>query len=352
MTDMALCVKNTIRLRSGLWFDFQDPRAEQVSLEDIAGSLSKLCRFGGHGNRFYSVAEHSYHCAMQAAEDGLAIAAQVAVLFHDASEAYAGDVVKPLKVMLPDYEEIESRVEASIAERFKIDFERHRATIREIDRSMLIAERNAMFSEDGTEWTGEHEVRPLEVQFQFWQPHVAEAKFTRLANDLLSQQTSGMVAFTGVARAGKDEAGQALIDEGYVRRCFGDIIKRQVDPLVRQYLGFSAFTQNDAEKNQIRAVLEHWGDSNYDGIMAEYFDDLPKRCVNTRLVRVREAQEWRKRGGIVVEIKRIGYGPASNWERDCLNELRQAGMIDHTILNDGSIEDLQAKVRSYCLEIA
>ena len=114
-----------------------------------------------------------------------------------------------------------------------------------------------------------------------------------------------LIALTGYARAGKDEAAKPLIDAGWARRCFGDVIKRQIDPIVREYLNFSAFTENDGQKQQIRPILEQWGEVNYDGIMLEFFESLPPRCVNTRLCRVREAREWRKRGGIVVEVRRM-----------------------------------------------
>lgn len=35
------CVNNTIRLRSGLYFDLADPKPEQFTFADIAGALSK-----------------------------------------------------------------------------------------------------------------------------------------------------------------------------------------------------------------------------------------------------------------------------------------------------------------------
>jgi hypothetical protein len=35
------------------------PNAADVYLFDIAHALSNLCRYGGHAQRFYSVAEHS-----------------------------------------------------------------------------------------------------------------------------------------------------------------------------------------------------------------------------------------------------------------------------------------------------
>ena len=100
-----------------------------------------------------------------------------------------------------------------------------------------------------------------------------------------------LIAFAGYAREGKDAAAQRLITSGWKRCAVGDIIKRQMDPLINHHLGFSAFTEDDTQKKQIRPILEQWGEVNYDGVMREFFDTLPSRAVNTRLVRLREAKE-------------------------------------------------------------
>lgn len=152
------------------------------------------------------------------------------------------------------------------------------------------------------------------------------------------------IAFVGFGNVGKDEAAKALYLLLFHKCAFGDIIKRQIDPLVQKYFGFSAFTENDGEKARIRPILEQWGEVNYDAITEEFFRNLPERAVNTRLVRVREARQWKDRGGIIVEIQRPGVGPATDWERDRLDELCAAGLIDYTIENDGTPEQLQQKV--------
>lgn len=171
------CVKNTIRLRSGLYFDLADPQPEQFTLKDIAGALSKICRFGGQCERFYSVAEHCYHCSM------VAESVPLALLLHDAAEAFCGDVVKPLKNMLADYGPIEQRIENVIAAKYGgLDFEQ--PEVREIDQAMLIAERRAMFSADSVKWTGEDSVRRLDIWFECWGPAQAEAKFMSRAKQL------------------------------------------------------------------------------------------------------------------------------------------------------------------------
>ncbi len=171
------CVRNTIKLASGRYFDLLDPQPAQLELGDIAAALSKLCRFGGHCRRFYSVAQHSVLCAVQARHDGLTRDEVKAVFLHDASEAFVGDVVKPLKIALPQYQEIEARVAAAIGQRFGIDFAAHAAAIEKIDRELLIAERRALF--DGYEvlWTGELDIRGLDIDFEYWPPDAAEALF-------------------------------------------------------------------------------------------------------------------------------------------------------------------------------
>jgi 5'-nucleotidase len=175
------CVGNTIRLRSGLYLDLADPQPDQFEFSDIAGALSKICRFGGQCERFYSVAEHSWHAAKVAESDSLPLDTQAAVLMHDAAEAFIGDVVKPLKVMLSDYLAIEQRMEAAIAEKFTLDFEREKYSIREIDHAMLIAERQVLFSPDCNSWVGQSEARKIKLHVQCWEPSMAELRFASRA---------------------------------------------------------------------------------------------------------------------------------------------------------------------------
>lgn len=103
--------------RSGQLIDIMNPTADTIDLEDIASALSHVCRFGGQVNQFYSVAQHSvlvsYLCDPEYAMYGL---------LHDASEAYIGDVIKPLKNILGDvYEDIETKFTYAIFDKFNLD---------------------------------------------------------------------------------------------------------------------------------------------------------------------------------------------------------------------------------------
>lgn len=100
---------------SGRQFFLLSPTPESIAIEDIAHALSMICRWGGHTKKFYSVAQHSVHVSYLLTPD-LALQG----LLHDATEAYVGDVVRPLKVLLADYDAIEALVWEAIAAKFNL----------------------------------------------------------------------------------------------------------------------------------------------------------------------------------------------------------------------------------------
>ncbi len=161
-----------------------------------------------------------------------------------------------------------------------------------------------------------------------------------------------MVAFAGYAGTGKDTAALALIQRGYQRRCFGDVIKDLFDPLVRQHLGFSAHTGDRTQKAKIRELLVHGGEAFYDVVSQRFFDavddliEQDRRVVNTRLCRPPEAREWQRRGGIIVELVRPGCGPAEPMEAQWLEEIRALGLIAATVVNNADVETLHLQVLS------
>jgi len=101
-----------ILTRTGRRFDLLAPKADQVSTLDIAHALSQLCRFNGHTSRHYSVAQHSLLVASIVPAEH-----QLAALLHDATEAYVGDMTRPLKALLPDFSAIEHGIWLAICER-------------------------------------------------------------------------------------------------------------------------------------------------------------------------------------------------------------------------------------------
>jgi len=176
-TDAFGCLANTIKVAAGHYVDLSNPTPNMIDIDSIAIALGRICRFGGHCPRFYSVAEHSVHATELARKAGMKTDIMRAVLLHDAAEAYIGDVVKPLKIILPGYAEIERRIEKAIAERFNVDFERYYISIRTCDRLMLKAEKRSMWPNDSHEWHGFNEIPTADVDFQYYRPETAAEVF-------------------------------------------------------------------------------------------------------------------------------------------------------------------------------
>lgn len=178
------CIGNSINVAAGHYVDLSNPDPATIEIQSIAASLSKICRFGGHSPQFYSVAEHCVHATGIAAAEGFKGDTLIAVLMHDAAEAYIGDMVKPLKVMMPEFVAIERKLESAIEQAFGIDFSFHANEIRRFDRAMLKAEKIAMWPQHQREWQGFQSIEDTVVSFRFWTPSQAEAAFLSMARAL------------------------------------------------------------------------------------------------------------------------------------------------------------------------
>jgi hypothetical protein len=89
-----------IQTFSGRKFDFEDPRAEDVHIADIAHALSLIPRFAGHTEFPYSVAQHSLFVADIVERCLGRPEFALEALLHDAPEAYYGDITRPMKALL------------------------------------------------------------------------------------------------------------------------------------------------------------------------------------------------------------------------------------------------------------
>lgn len=104
-------IRPDILTASGHYYDYTK-MDNLISGVDIARALSRICRFGGQLRpdvEFYSVAQHSVIVSYLVPHEHALHA-----LFHDAAEAYIGDMMRPLKNLLPDYKAIEKSVEAEV----------------------------------------------------------------------------------------------------------------------------------------------------------------------------------------------------------------------------------------------
>ena len=155
---------------TGRQFYPMDPHPNDVDRLDIAHALSLLCRYNGHIQRFYSVAEH---CVLMS--EAVAPEHALWALLHDATEAYVGDMIRPLKRSMPDYRAAEDRVMRAISVRFGIP-DAMPAEVKDADNRILLTERDALMPPSGHTW-GQDGLVPLPVTIHAWPPHVAEARY-------------------------------------------------------------------------------------------------------------------------------------------------------------------------------
>lgn len=176
--------------RSGRKFDLNNPTADMVDPADIAHSLSMQCRFNGHTSSFYSVAQHCNLVAdLVPAED------QLAALLHDATEAYVGDMVRPLKEGMRDYAErmgvtelyaeTESAVWIAICMRFDLD-PILPDSVKHADLAALATEKRDLMPYHPEPWPCLADIEPHPAYIDTWQPSYAAIHYHQRLLQLLS----------------------------------------------------------------------------------------------------------------------------------------------------------------------
>lgn len=147
-----------IQTYTGRRFTPTDPLVNAIVLEDIAHPLSMQCRFSGHTDHFYSVAQHSvlvsYICDAKDALWGL---------LHDASEAYIVDIPRPVKHCLKEYVALEKVMQEAICDRFKLDKEMPESVKKADDLLLMTEARDLISPRDG--WGYDH-IKPLPFNIQ------------------------------------------------------------------------------------------------------------------------------------------------------------------------------------------
>ena len=182
---------NWMQTYTGNRFFPLNPSPEDFNLLDIAHSLSLQCRYNGHVIKFYSVAEHCVHVSMAVeAEFGRELA--LWGLLHDASEAYVGDMVRPLKLKMVSFIEVEIRILWSMADAFGLDAPTTVNSetmcpipqeILAVDTRILVDEKAAIMTSSMHRWdiTG---MMPVNAPIQCWSPEDAEREFVKRFEDL------------------------------------------------------------------------------------------------------------------------------------------------------------------------
>src|ERR1035437_402751 len=102
-TDTAYRAATFIETYTGRAFWPLEPTMDALSVIDIAHALSNQCRYSGHVQFFYSVAQHCCLLAGWLADHGGSALDCLQILMHDAPEAYLVDIPRPVKQYMPQY---------------------------------------------------------------------------------------------------------------------------------------------------------------------------------------------------------------------------------------------------------
>ena len=157
------------------------PKPEDVSIIDIAHSLSNQCRYSGATSALYSTAQHccllsnyvEKHMKGSTALDALQI------LMHDSAEAYLVDVPRPVKQHMPEYRKWDKTITMVIRSWLGIGDVPIPEWQDELDSRIIVDERAQLMSDSGLDWMHDpsHGVYPLGIFIVPWSPQVAEQQF-------------------------------------------------------------------------------------------------------------------------------------------------------------------------------
>jgi len=154
------------------------PKIEDIVLEDIAHSLSLTCRYNGHTNTFYSVAEHCVRLSLIEHKSS-----EQWRLMHDASEAYLGDIITPVKLLLRSFRPIEQNFHSLIAQKFNLNLKDYNHQVMLAEMILLATEaRDLMNVNPALDWGMKTE--PLKEVIKPWPWMRAKKEFLQRAKEL------------------------------------------------------------------------------------------------------------------------------------------------------------------------
>lgn len=167
---------------SGRTFSFEEP---VFNFNDIAMSLAKTCRYGGHTKDFlhYSTAEHCVHMGRTAKKDGRSRHDVWNVIMHDCTEGYIMDMVRPLKNRIPMYREFEDHLFTLMAPVFGLT-DPMPGFVKEYDNRILMDEKAQVMALSARPWNFPPELTPLGVKIECWDSKTAYTEFVKIAKEV------------------------------------------------------------------------------------------------------------------------------------------------------------------------
>lgn len=158
-----------------------------------------------------------------------------------------------------------------------------------------------------------------------------------------------IIGIAGYAQVGKDTAGRGLVEAGFQRFAFADVLKDEVNAMLRA-VGIADDTHQELQKKFWRDFLVFWG-AKRRAISPDYWigkleASIRSLHVNIVITDVRYLNEvkWiESLGGQVIYLSRPGYGPANEEEKQSFDAIRSSANLVE-VCNDASIPGLWSKV--------
>lgn len=141
-----------IELRSGKYWDYINPKEEDVDVENIAYSLSKEPRFSNQLDADWSVLQHVLLVRALLELVGESKELQYEGLHHDNPEAYFRDLPSPLKTLLKDYRRYYRKTAKVMELYFKTKMIEQTAEVEAMDKYSQNIER-ILFAPGQPTWT-------------------------------------------------------------------------------------------------------------------------------------------------------------------------------------------------------
>lgn len=167
-----------ILTRHGHKFDPLNPDPRTFDIRDIAHALANICRFTGHTQSFYSVAEHSWRMSFIVPPEHAFTA-----LMHDATEAYLADIARPVKPHLVNYQDIEAGLWLALTKVYPLPAKLP-LIVEQADLIMLATEKRDLMPSHVEPWPVLAGVTPLQEVIIPMPPPAARRRFLDRVHEL------------------------------------------------------------------------------------------------------------------------------------------------------------------------
>lgn len=167
---------------TGKKFFLLQTRPKDIDIRDIAHGLALQCRWTGQCKHHYSIAQHSWYCSYLGPDYEA-----LDRLLHDGSEAYMGDMNRPLKHFTQAgvaYREQEAVLQMAIRKKFKVNL-MEPPSVHVADNQMLYTERDQLLNlkfREAEKWLPSRETARIKIKK--WSPEKAEKMFLQRFNEL------------------------------------------------------------------------------------------------------------------------------------------------------------------------